>query len=203
MPSRNVIKIDLPDSYYHVYLRGNSRNVIFRDNEDHRVFLNLFKRYLSPEAGMDKLGRTYPNFAGKVDLLAFCLMPNHFHLLILQRKSGEMSHMMRSFLTTYSRYFNKKYGKSGSLFESRYKSSRISNDMYLLHISRYIHLNPKDWRSWRWSSIGYYLGRASAEWIRPDLVLDLFPSVVIYEEFLEDYEGYKLILEALKHELAN
>ncbi len=203
MPSRNVLKIDLPNSYYHIYLRGNSRNAIFMDVEDHKVFLNLFKRYLSPDPVMDNSGRQYPNYAGRVDLLAFCLMSNHFHLLIFQHESGELSHMMRGFLTTYSRYFNKKYGKSGPLFESRYKSSRISNDVYLMHISRYIHLNPKDWRTWRWSSLDYYLGRVSAPWIKPDSILGLFSSTVTYEAFLEDYQDHKHIFETIKHELAN
>ena len=69
-------------------------------------------------------------------------MPNHIHLLVYQHQPQAMAQFMRSVLTSYSRYFNKRYKRSGSLFESRYKASLISDDAYLEHISRYIHLNP-------------------------------------------------------------
>jgi putative transposase len=142
MPSRNVAKIDIPESYYHIYARGHSRQVIFRDDEDHRVFLNVFKRHLFKDEVTDNLGRPYVHLRGQIELLCYCLMPNHFHLLVYQAEQGAMQRLMRSVMTTYSRYFNKKYDSSGSLFESRYKGSRISSVPYLMHISRYIHVNP-------------------------------------------------------------
>jgi putative transposase len=147
MPSRNILKIDIPHSYYHVYARGGSRQTIYNDAEDYSVFLNLFKRYLSKEPIKDPAGRKYPHFAESIELLAFCLMPNHFHILLYQHDEKTISSLMRGLMTSYSRYFNKKYNRSGPLFESRYKSSRISDDAYLMHISRYIHLNPKRWKN--------------------------------------------------------
>src|SRR5664279_2291505 len=147
MPRRNIIKVDAADNYYHVYARGNSRGKIFMDAADYEMFISLLKRYLSAEEAHDPYGVSYPNFYNKLELVAFCLMPNHFHMLIYQHQPGAMTGFMRSLLTSYSRYFNKRCHKSGPLFESSYKASMISDDSYLQHISRYIHLNPRQWRS--------------------------------------------------------
>src|ERR1700712_3025639 len=176
MPSRNILKEDAPDNYYHVYGRGNSRGKIFVDAEDYQTFVKLLRRYLSAEEAHDPYGVSYPNFYNKLELTTYCLMPNHFHMLVYQHQLGAMSSFMRSLLTSYSRYFNKKYHRSGSLFESRYRASRIDADEYLEHVSRYIHLNPRQWRSYEYSSLQYYLQQSEESWIRPNRVLDLFES---------------------------
>lgn len=114
-----------------------------------------------------------------------------------------MTEFMRSLLTSYSMYFNKRYKRSGPLFESRYKASRISDDAYLQHITRYIHLNPKHWREYEYSSLPYYLQQVTDEWIQPKRIAELFTSPVAYLEFVEDYQQNKEMLDILKHELAN
>lgn len=81
MPSRNVLKVDIPDSYYHIYARGASRQEIFREAADYYVFLELFRRYLSPEEIKDSAGIPYTKLHNDIELLCYCLMPNHFHLL--------------------------------------------------------------------------------------------------------------------------
>ena len=81
MPSRNVYKIYLENSYYHVYNRGVNKRVIFQDNQDYVTFLNLLKRYLLNNQPKDRFGRTYLNLSGRLELLAYCLMPNHFHMI--------------------------------------------------------------------------------------------------------------------------
>lgn len=202
MPSRNVVKIDVPDSYYHVYARGHGKQKIFRDEEDFELFLSLFARHLSNEPVANASGRKYTHLQDDVSLLCYCLMGNHFHLLLHQRSIGAMSRLMRGIMTSYSMYFNKKYGSSGALFESRYKASRISSDPYLMHISRYIHLNPKDWMAYPYSSIhSYYLG--APEWLRPMPVVELFGSLPKYADFLNDYADYKESLAIIEDELAN
>ena len=82
------------------------------------------------------------NFAGDIELLAYCLMPNHFHLLIKQNNKDSISKFMRCIATNYSMYFNKRYDRIGSLFQGIYKAILIKNDNYLLHLTIYIHLNP-------------------------------------------------------------
>ena len=203
MPSKNILKIDIPDTYYHVYARGSSRRDIFLDPKDKQVFLNLFKRYLSPKNSLDRLGQPYPNYSKDIELLCYCLMDNHFHLLIYQVDQGFMSMLMRGIMTSYSRYFNKKYNQSGPLFESRYKASMIDADDYLTHITRYIHLNPKDWRKYDFSSLQYYTGKLTSDWLHPQKVLDLFASKTDYLEFVADYEDYKESLDNIKYQLAN
>lgn len=203
MPSRNVIKVDVEQSYYHVYARGHGRQKIFQDDKDYRVFLNLLKRHLSVNEVADKYGKPYAHLRGQIELLCYSLMDNHFHLLLYQNEKGAMAKLMRSVMTSYSTYFNKKYDSSGSLFESRYKASRISSDSYLMHISRYIHLNPKDWRAYPYSSISAYFGIGHTEWLQPDKIIDLFGTLPIYADFLDDYEGYKESLDEIKHDLAN
>ncbi len=198
MPSRNVIKIDIPQSYYHVYARGHGRQAIFRDEDDYRKFEDLFERYLSersPGIGERKL-------YGEVSLLGYCLLDNEFHLLLYQASEGAMSKLMRGIMTSYSMYFNRKYGLSGALFESRYKASRISDNENLKHISRYIHLIPKDWMAYPHSSIhSYYLG--APDWLEPSRIVEIFGTLPMYADFLNDADDYKESLEIIKDELAN
>lgn len=203
MPSRNVLKIDVPDSYYHVYARGASRQPIFLKDEDFTYFLSLFRRYLSEENITNAVGIAYEKLFDDIEVLAYCLMGNHFHLLIYQKRAGAMQRLMRGIMTGYSRYFNKKYDRSGGLFESRYKASRVSNDNYLMHISRYIHLNPDKWRSYPYSSLDSYRNESPpSDWVRPKRILALFSSPNAYLEFVADYKDIRDELEAVKHELA-
>ena len=149
------------------------------------------------------MGREYRSFRESVELLAYCLMPNHFHILFYQEEAKAISSLMRGLMTSYSVYFNRKYKRSGPLFESRYKSSLITSDEYLMHISRYIHLNPKQWKTWQWSSLPEYLSKRDAEWVMPERILELFSSMEAYREFVADYEDSQRTIEAIKHELAN
>lgn len=203
MPSRNIIKEYAPDSYYHVYNRGVAKNLIFKNDTDYSVFLSLFKRYLSNEAHTSKYGHPHPHYKAQIELLVFCLMPNHFHLLVYQHNDSKaIAKLVQSICTAYTMYFNRKYKRVGPLFQSRFKASRISSDEYLQHISRYIHLNPQDYRTYKWTSIAYYLNGHQAEWLNPTPILDLF-AADNYLKFLEDYEDYKASLDEIKYELAN
>ena len=203
MPRRNVLKVDAPDSYYHVYARGNNRLNIFRDKRDYAIFLSLLKRYLSIEPQQASEGYIYPSLAGKVALLCFCLMPSHFHLLLYQYDEKAMETLMRGVMTSYSRYFNKKYKRTGTLFESRYKASLISQQSYLEHITRYIHINPASWQKYPYSSLPFYLGKQKADWVIPQRILGLFGTKQEYLSFLKDYEDNKRMLDEIKYELAN
>lgn len=203
MPGRNIIKEYAANEYYHIYSRGVAKQVVFKDDEDYRVFLSLFKRYLSRQPGLNPRHGIYPHFEKRIELLAFCLMPTHIHLLIFQKDRTAITDFMRSLMTSYSMYFNKKYQRVGPVFQSRYRASRINHDDYLEHISRYIHLNPRDWETYAYSSLKYYQSKNKAEWILPKRILDLFPSVEQYLEFIRDYEGYKAMLDEIHWELAD
>lgn len=203
MPSRNVLKVDVPESYYHVYFRGGNRSRIFRDPADFEKMLQLFARYLSLEEVKNSAGLSFPNYYNKLELVAFSLMPDHVHLLVYQRQQSAMSEFMRSILTSYSMYFNKKYKHRGPVFESRYKASMITDDSYLEHITRYIHLNPTHWRDYEYSSLPYYLQQVTDEWIVPKRILERFSAPDEYLSFVSDIEQNKEMLVILKHELAD
>ncbi len=203
MPGRNTLKVDVDDSYYHIYARGHNKQKVFRDDEDFLFFIGLFRRHLSPKEVVDKSGRSYPHLWGDLELLAYCLMPNHFHMLVYQVEQASMSRLMRAIMTSYSCYFNRKYKKTGPLFETRYKASLIDSDEYLMHISRYIHLNPGDWQAYPYSSIHAYFGVGQEDWLQPGRIIELFGSAPVYADFLDDYVSYKKSLDKIKDELAN
>ena len=203
MPSRNVIKFYDTDSYYHIYNRGVNRRRIFIDEHDYKYFLMLLQRYLGKNTNVDDRKRRYPNYSGEVDLIAFCLMPNHFHLMIAQNDSIKaMESFMRSLVTSYTKYFNKRHRRIGHLFQGPYKASKITNEPYLLHISRYIHLNPKEYKSWPYSSWPYYTRGWMVDWVKQHKVFELFEGGD-YEKFVEDYKPEKEVLDALYKLIAN
>lgn len=198
MPSRNTVKQwDIP-AYYHVYNRGANGNPIFSDSQDKQKFLSLLSRYITPIAKRDKADETYPYYP--VEILAYCLMGNHFHLLLYQEEeASSISDLMRAVSTSYTMYRNRKYKSQGHLFQSVFKASQIRNDAYFKHITRYIHMNPRTYLTYHWSSIGAYTGGASLLPVNAARVNDMSPAE--YISFLEDYESRKAALEALKDQL--
>jgi REP element-mobilizing transposase RayT len=197
MPSKNSERIDTAETFYHVYNRGVNKQLIFRDKRDYAVFFSLLKRYLGDDTQTDQSGRKYPNYSQEVELLAVCLMPNHYHLLFYQIEQGALSKLMSSISTAYVAYFNKRYSRVGHLFQGRFKASRIIDDKYLLHISRYIHLNPKQ-DDWEYTSLPYFMGKQQAEWIKPQRILGMFDGLEDYKQFLSDYKAYKDSLDQIE-----
>jgi len=203
MPSRNIVKQQAPESYYHVYARGLSKQPIFHETSDYTYFLHLFSRYLSKRTSISTTGVPYPNYRSNIELLSYCLMTNHFHILLYQQNSGAMSSFMKSVLSSYTRYFNLKYKGTGTIFESTYKAVRIDNDSYLQHITRYIHLNPRYWERYKYSSLKYYRGGNEPEWLKTEKILCLFNSRGEYMEFVSNYEEMRDMLAVLKYSLAD
>lgn len=205
MPSRNILKLDAAEEYYHVYARGCNKQVIFIDATDCAYFLSLFERYLTAKVHHDRNGLTYPTFHGKVELLCYCLMRNHFHLLIYQRDIRQIRSLMQCLMSSYVRYFNTKYKRRGPLFESRYKAASVRHEAYFQHISRYIHLNPFHWERYPYSSLPYYFCDKPdrPEWLLPQVIESQFENKQQYWEFLHDYKEGKAIIDAIKDSLAD
>jgi putative transposase len=199
MPARNTVKQYVENAYYHVYNRGVEKRIIFQDDQDYVMFLGLLKRHLSRKSQEDKKGSVYESYAGRVELLSYCLMPNHFHLLFyLNNDIKSISELMRKVCGTYTQYFNKKYDRVGPLFQGVYKASQITNDPYLLHITRYIHRNPIDYYSWPYSSLQYYIGDWKSDWVVPEKIYRLYEWGG-YERFLNDdvdHDSLQLEVEA-------
>lgn len=160
MPAKNSLKIYTPNSYYHLYNRGVEKRIIFIDEQDYHVFLSYLKEYLIPKDELalrkrladsntsykekDKILKALRmnNFSEEIFLVAYCLMPNHFHLLIKQSDELSIDRIMNSLGTRYTMYFNRKYKRVGPLYQDVYKAVLVRTDEQLLHLSRYIHRNP-------------------------------------------------------------
>lgn len=143
--------------FYHLYNRGNSKQEIFLDQKDHHRFIDLlyainreekfnFADSLKSISLYEKTSKNKPVAIG-----AYCLMPNHFHILITPLIENGVSKFMQKLSTAYVMYFNQKYNRTGALFEGKFKSQYINNDKYLKYLFSYIHLNPlklvqKDWK---------------------------------------------------------
>lgn len=177
--------------FYHVYNRGNDKRNIFLENNDYRRFIlllffcNGFKRVEMREI-MKELsqGVTLGEFLGErgetlVDIGAYCLMPNHFHILLHEKIDGGITLFLKKICTAYSMYFNKKYERTGKLFERAFLAQHADHDQYLKYLFSYIHLNPAkiidpEWKdnmvsnqsklknfveNYEFSSYGNYLGK--------------------------------------------
>lgn len=201
MPIKNTTKIYAAPAYYHVYSRGVGDLPIFLDDQDKNKFLSLFARHLDPNDTARKTGGDeYPKY--DIELVAYCLMGNHFHLLLFQENDPTaMTQLMRSVATAYTMYFNRRYKKHGHLFQSVFKASHIQEEAYLLHITRYIHMNPRSYLRYKWSSLSYYFGAEAPVWLKAGRVNEMSPAA--YRQFLVEYEGKKAELELLKAQLAD
>lgn len=179
------------NGFYHVYNRGVEKRKIFLDEKDYAAFTGILKTYLSDDLPKNEKpilqGRALErikknNLATEVSLVAYCLMPNHFHFLLQQRTDQAITKFMQRILTTYSMYFNQRYQLVGSLFQGRFKAIEVKEDEYLLHLTRYIHRNPiggklivsKNLQKYRYSSYPVYLREGEKEWIRAKPILDYF-----------------------------
>jgi REP element-mobilizing transposase RayT len=150
-------------SLYHVINRGSGKQIIFENDLDRRFFMSRLDSLLVEHEG---------------SLLAWCLMDNHFHLL-LDISFSDLAHLMHGLQTNHAGYFNRVHGHSGSLFGTRYKSEAVETDEYLMTLVRYIHENPRKAGAakglhYRWSSFDEYTGRPVH--IDPSLVLSVFGS---------------------------
>ena len=198
MPTRNTIKTYYAPAYYHVYNRGAGGQKIFIDSVDKQKFLSLLERHSNPE---HKNNPEYPFPLHETQLAAYCLMGNHFHMLLYQHDDPDaITQLMRSVSTAYAMYFNKRHKRQGHLFQSIFKASLITDEAYLMHITRYIHMNPRTYMTYKWSSLRFYLGEQPPAWLLVELVQSMSP--VKYRQFLIDYEGKKAELELLKTQIA-
>lgn len=183
MTAQNRNRQDEAGIYYHIYNKGVEKRIIFNDEEDCAVFVSYLEDYLAAPRDPESIkrefkihGRTFrgtphqpKNYLNKVELLAYSLSPDHFHLLLYQVKKGSLKGFLRSLCTRYSIYFNKKYQRSGGLFEGPYKSLGLNNDKNLLkNLSRYFHASSSH------SSYPEYLGSRNSPWIKINFILSLF-----------------------------
>jgi len=143
----------------------------------------------------------------QVEIICFCLMPNHFHFLLKQLEEEGITIFLKNIQTSYAKYFNIKYERLGPLFQNRFKAILVENDNQSLHLSRYIHLNPyssliikkkEDLLYYPWSSFRQYLGMARG-FCQTEIILEQFKNSEKYRDFVFDQADYQRELEKLKH----
>jgi putative transposase len=215
MPSKNAQKIYIENGYYHIYNRGVEKRLIFQDLQDYKVFLSYLKSYLSPKNDKslnDQLNSRnisskerekvwhelrMRNFNQEIILLAYCLMPNHFHLFIKQKTTEAIDEFMRSLSVRYTMYFNRKNDRVGALFQGVYKAVLVSTDEQLLQLSRYIHKQAISLQGetlqgdHQPSSYLEYIGMRETAWVHPEDILSFFSNTnpkFSYETFVKESE---------------
>jgi len=179
------LRIEYPGAFYHVTSRGNEQKDVFKSQKDREKFLS----YL--ESATERYGAV---------IHAYCLMNNHFHLL-LETPAGNLSQIMRHINGAYTTYFNIKRKRAGHLFQGRFKAILVEADEYAKELSRYIHLNPVRVgivtrpEEYQWSSYRYFIGQVKTpEWLKTGFILGYFDSEIAkawkkYRAFVEDLLG--------------
>lgn len=212
------------NEYYHIYNRGVDKRKIFLDRNDYIRFLHDLYEFNDQERATEFARISKHNVGGStsyiktlhikkprkklVEIICFCQMPNHFHLILKQVVENGISRFMHKLGTGYTMAFNIKKERSGSLFQGRFKAIHIENETYLTHLSRYIHLNPvelkkpnwkkqgiKNWKeinqfleNYRWSSYLDYIGKKNFPSVTDrKLLLDIFENEKEYKKFIKEW----------------
>ncbi|MBI4999429.1 transposase [Candidatus Gottesmanbacteria bacterium] len=220
MPGRAIPLIT--DQVYHVLNRGTGSQPIFGGKRDYQRIWEAIFYYQNQNPGLsyshfarlpleqrtDFLNKLKAKSNFLVEIITLCLLPNHFHLLLKQIKNGGISLFMSNLSNSYTRYFNTKNKRIGHLFQGKFKAVRIETDEQLLHVSRYIHLNPYSsyivknlgqLEVYPYSSLPEYLGISKSSFFQKGIILNQFKNVVAYKKFVFDQADYQRKLEELKY----
>lgn len=219
MPGRSTPLVN--NQIYHVFNRGINHQPTFLDKIEYKRaklvidfyrFGNLptkLSKFLTLSNDdrikiMDNLRKENNKL---VDILAYCLMPNHFHFLLRQLTDKGISKYLGNLQNSYTRYFNTRNKRDGSLLLDQFKAKLITTDEQLIHVSRYIHLNPytsyivKDFNNllqYHWSSLSEYLEN-KPEICELETIMSYFKSPKAYQKFLEDQADYQRQLRKIQH----
>jgi putative transposase len=178
MPYRKVQFAE--GQFYHIYNRGVGRQPIFREEENYLFLLRRVKEY-----------------AGVLDvaIIAYCLMPNHYHLLVRQDGEEPAGRLPQRVFNSYTKAFNRRYGRTGTLFEGPFKAIHVDRDGYLLHLCRYIHANPvkhglvSELGQWPYSNYLEWVGAREGTLVDRAFAREHFPVAGLYRQFVLDYLG--------------
>lgn len=218
MPYRKVIFAT--GEIYHVFNRSIAKASILNQSRNCKRFLDLINYYrFAPKMSFSHYNRLEKSLKEQylqnliknnyqiVEILCFCIMPNHFHLLLKQKKENGIKNFVSNIQNSYAKYFNLRSERFGSLFQAMFKAVRIEDDEQLIHVSRYIHLNPstafivepENLLSYQWSSLPEYLGITPSIFTFSKLIIDLIGGKEKYKEFVFDQADYQRELDKIKH----
>ena len=181
MPRRLIPFV--PELYYHIYNRGNNRERIFFEPENYLFFLKKIKEYLVPVS----------------DILVYCLMPTHYHILVRVKQTSEVFHTsevsnaMMKLSVSYTKAVNKRFQRVGVLFQGQFQAKPILTSAYLLNLCRYIHGNPvkdgivADITQWPYSNYLEWIGERDGKLVDKNFVQDNFDTPEEYRKFVLEY----------------
>ncbi|MBI4059246.1 transposase [Candidatus Microgenomates bacterium] len=220
MPGRETVLAN--NQIYHIVNRGIAHQPLFLTKRDYRRAIDAlfyyqnsnppirYSKFLtlsrSRREELLKLSQRRQNFLGEI--ICYCLMPNHFHFLVRQLKNNGISTLISNFSNSYTKYFNTKNRRRGPILEGKFKAIRIETDEQLLHVSRYIHLNPytgyvvknlNELENYPYSSFSEYLGKTQLELCSKNIILTQFKNPFLYKKFVFDNANYQRELDKIKH----
>lgn len=181
MPRRTTSLV--PGCFFHVYNRGHNCERIFFEEENYAFFLRRFREHVASEVGL---------------VAAYVLMPSHFHFVVKLQTDG-FSRAMQNFQISYTKAINTRFRRVGSAFQGAFQAKQVETDEYLLHLSRYLHLNPvsagmvRMAEEWAYSSYREYVGLREGTLPHPEIVLRQFANdssiaQLQYRKFVESYQ---------------
>lgn len=202
------------NNLYHVFTKSIAGFDIFRKNADYKRMVQSFSFFSNKNipckfALLDKITDLQETIYSKhpseniVSIIAYCLMPTHLHLILREMVAGGISKFMNRILSSHTHYFNPRYNRKGPLWESRFKNLLIEDDSYLLHLTRYIHLNPvtanlvEQPEDWEFSSYGEYIDSSSSKICKFSQYLDI--NKESYKNFVHDHIGHQKAIALIKH----
>lgn len=220
MSQRNIPLIT--EEIYHLFNRSVARQPILTKIKDFQRFLETvdFYRFQNPhlryshyqrlpvEQKVRFLDNLYKTGDRIVDIYAFSLMPNHFHILAKQIADEGIKLFVSRLQNSYAKYYNTKYERSGSLFQEMFKAVRIETDEQFIHVARYIHINPltsyvvknlKELELYAWTSFVDYVGKRELSLLDKDMLMSHFPNKHKLKQFTFDQVDYQRKLQQIKH----
>ena len=220
MPGRKTPLIT--DQFYHVLNRGIALQPTFTTRRFFQRAIEVMRYYQNTKPPLrysqflalsnKRRKKILENLAKEenfwVEIICYCLMPNHFHLMLKQVKENGISKFMSNFTNSYTRYFNVKNKRNGPLFQGKFKAIRIETNEQLLHLSRYIHLNPysfyvvktfKELKKYPYSSFPEYLGESQVVFCSKEIVLGQFKNPELYKKFVLDQADFQRKLQKIKY----
>ena len=217
MPYRKTVFAN--SEVYHIFSRGHGNQQIFRDNKDYQRIVESLVFYLYSDPPLryshfkrlsnerkQKVFEDFDNQNTNMDVIAYCFLPTHYHLLVRQTKDSGVQNTVRKFQNSYAKYFNTKYKLKGLVFQSPFKAAHLENDYQIVQISRYIHLKPKiavvtqkdKVDTYEWSSLSEYIKPDENSMLSPDVILNSFANPQEYKNFILNEEDYQREIKKVK-----
>jgi len=220
VPGREIVLAN--NEVYHIFNRSIASQPIFLNKRDYQRALETFfyyqnsllptrySKFITQAAEIKQkiLTELKDEKSFLVEIIAFCFMPTHFHFLLKQVKDNGISKFVGNFSNSYTRYFNTKNKRNGPLLQGKFKAVHITTNEQLVHVSRYIHLNPytsliikkvEDLMNYPFSSFPEYLGKSRQSFCQKELVLSHFKKTNTYKDFVFNQADYQRTLDQIKH----